>query len=263
MAGIDRKNDDQYLATTVLKAIDILNLIAQQQVTATEISHELKINKTTVHRLLYTLEHAGYIEQLPQTHTYRIGIKLVGICSARVNDIEIITEAKPHLLKLVHEINQPVHLGVYQAGNAVYIDKIDVINTVRIYSAIGKTIPVHCSAIGKALLLDWSDEEIIETLNRVGMPSFTNETITEPEIIVKQIHTARKCGYTVDNGEHENNVCCIASPIYDYRNKIVAAISTAAPVKASRDIEQIVPSLISTAKVISMAIGTSKDCTLC
>lgn len=168
MNGTGKKTEDQYLSSTVLKAVDILNLIAYAGSTPSEISATLKLNKTTVHRLLCTLEYAGFIEQIPNTHEYRIGIKLVGICSTRVNDIEIITEAKPYLTELVRQINQPVHLGIYNAGKAVYVDKIDVINTIRIYSAIGKAIPVHCSALGKALLLDRSDEEILQILHAMG-----------------------------------------------------------------------------------------------
>ena len=254
-----KKTESQYLSTTVLKAIDILNLIAREVSTASEISAALKLNKTTVHRLLYTLEYAGFIEQLPNTHEYRIGIKLVGICSGRVNDIEIITEAKPFLKELVRQINQPVHLGVYNAGKAVYVDKIDVINTIRMYSAIGKSIPVHCSALGKALLLDRSDEEVLQILQQYGMPSFTDATITDPELLLAQIRQARTNGYTEDIGEHERNVCCIAAPIYDYRNSIIAAISTAASSEAKVSNVSTAPLLIKTAEMISARLGkTSK-----
>lgn len=250
--------EEQYLSTTVLKAVNVLNLIAQKPILASEISTALSINKTTVHRLLTTLEYVGFIEQNPDSHQYRIGIKLVGICSSRVNDIEIITEAKPYLLELVQQINQPVHLGVYNAGKAVFVDKIDIINTMRIYSAIGKSIPIHCSAIGKALLMDWTDDQILSALNRFGMKSFTARTITDPKEIVKQIHRARECGYTEDRGEHEDNVYCFAAPIYDYRNKIVAAISTASGCETGENPSRIVPFLIEAANRISMALGYQK-----
>lgn len=255
MNGTGKKTEDQYLSSTVLKAVDILNLIAYAGSTPSEISATLKLNKTTVHRLLCTLEYAGFIEQIPNTHEYRIGIKLVGICSTRVNDIEIITEAKPYLTELVRQINQPVHLGIYNAGKAVYVDKIDVINTIRIYSAIGKAIPVHCSALGKALLLDRSDEEILQILQRYGMPAFTDETITDPQTLLAQIREARMRGYTEDNGEHEKAVYCIAAPIYDYRNVITAAISTAALRDAKERNAYIAPLLMKTAENISIRLG--------
>lgn len=250
--------EGQYLSTTVLKAVSILNIIAQKPMLASEISVALNINKTTVHRLLTTLEHVGFIEQSSESHQYRIGIKLVGICSSRVNDIEIITEAKPHLLALVQQINQPVHLGVYNAGMAIFVDKIDIINTMRIYSAIGRSIPIHCSAIGKALLMDWTDADILSALERFGMKSYTSKTITDPEEIVRQIHVARECGYTEDKGEHEDKVFCFAAPVYDYRNKIVAAISTAAGCEAGDDPNRIVPFLIQAANHISVALGYQK-----
>lgn len=255
MSETEKKNEDQYLSTTVLKAIDILNLIARGRITASEICVALKLNKTTVHRLLYTLEYAGFIEQQPNGNEYQIGIKLVGICSTRVNDIEIIAEAKPYIISLVQQINQPVHLGVFNAGKVVYVDKIDVINTIRMYSAIGRSLPVHCSALGKALLLDWPDDEILSMLRRYGMQSFTDETVTVPEMLIKEIQEARICGYTEDNGEHEKNVYCIATPIYDYRNTIIAAISTAATRDTKANNSKIAPQLIETAAQISARLG--------
>lgn len=248
-------HENQYLVGTVQKAINILDLLANQELPAARIAAELKLNKSTIHRLLYTLENAGYIEKEPGSANYRIGLKIVELSTARLNDIEIKTEAKPYLLALVEQIRQPVHLGIYSDGNAVFIDKIDIASTMRIYSAIGKTIPIYCSAIGKALILDRSDEEILEILKRIGMKTFTPSTITDPAELIQQIHEARKTGFTVDMGEHEADVYCLAVPIFDYRGEIIAAISTAMYQTDQAHQAQLVELLKSTSNNISRRLG--------
>lgn len=247
--------DKRYLATTVLKTIDVLNLLGQRNMTATEICSALNLNKSTVHRLLYTLEYAGFIEKTTDMHSYRLGIKLVQLCSVRINDIELMTEAKPFLAALAKDINQTVHLAILSNNRAMYIDKIDTVSSIRMYSAIGRSIPLHCSAIGKALLLDKSDAEILDILNEVGMEKYTTDTLTSPDALLGQLHVARKNGFTVDNFEHEEKVCCIAAPIYDYRRCIIAAISTAALKNAQFDRQQLITSLKDTAWQISYSLG--------
>lgn len=249
------QTDKRYLATTVLKTIDVLNLLGQRNMTATEICSTLELNKSTVHRLLYTLEYAGFIEKIADTHSYRLSIKLVQLCSVRINDIELMTEAKPFLASLVKNINQAVHLAILNNNRAMYIDKIDTVNSIRMYSAIGRSIPLHCSAIGKALLLDKTDAEILDILNEIGMEKFTANTLTSSNALLEQLHVARESGFTVDNFEHEENVCCIAVPVYDYRQRIIAAISTAALKNTYFDRQQLIVSLKNAALQISHSLG--------
>ena len=252
---VDKRN----LATTVLKAIDILNLLSIRNMTAMEIGNALGLNKSTVHRLMYTLEYMGYIEKSADLRTYRMGIRLVQLCSLRINDIELLTEAKPFLIELVRVINQTVHLAVMNNNCAMFIDKIDTINSIRIYSAIGRSIPLHCSAVGKSLLFDKSDDEVREILEKVGMERFTSDTLTSPDALIEQLRVARQCGFTVDNFEHEENVCCIAAPVFDYRRSVIAAISTASLKSAPLNREHLINCLKNTAAKISASLGYSAE----
>ena len=247
--------DKRYLATTVLKTIDVLNLLASNEMTANEVCAALDLNKSTVHRLLYTLEYAGFIEKKQDKRTYRLGIKLVQLCSLRINDIELITEAKSFLLALAKEINQTVHLAVMSNNRATFIDKIDAVNTIRIYSAIGRSIPLHCSAVGKALLLDREDHEIREILAKAGMERFTADTLVTPDALLEQLRSARENGFTVDNFEHEEHACCIATPIYDYRRRIIASISTAMLKTDQIDRKFVIAAMKAASKKISAALG--------
>lgn len=221
-----KNHEEKYQSSTVVKALDILKAISTHEMNASEICQTLSLNKTTAHRLLLTLQNENFIERDESTKKYKVGLKLLELCSSRLSDIELLTEARPYLIDLANMIQKPTHLGIYSSGNAVYIDKIEVLPKIRMYSQIGKSIPVHCSSLGKALLLNCTDNEILSILKQYGMQSFTQNTITDPSVYLKQIAQGRKNGYTLDLGEHEETVCCIAAPLYDYRGKIVAAISS-------------------------------------
>lgn len=221
-----KNNEEQYQVSTVVKALDILKTIGTHEMNASEICQKLSLNKTTVHRLLLTLQNEKFIERDESTKKYRIGLKMLELCCSRLSDIELLTEARPYLIDLANTIQKPTHLGIYSAGNVIYVDKIEVLPKIRMYSQIGKSIPVHCSSLGKALLLNHTDNEILSILEQYGMHSYTPNTITDPSVYLKQITQGRMDGYTVDLGEHEETVCCIAAPLYDYRGKIIAAISS-------------------------------------
>jgi DNA-binding IclR family transcriptional regulator len=193
--------------------------------TATDIQKKLDLNKSTVHRLLMTLLSRGFVERSEATGIYQIGLKMVEISSIRLNHIELKTEAVPYLHQLANRVQQSVQLAIYDEGEAVFIEKVEKYMSFHMYCQIGKRIPLYCSAVGKALLLDWPNGEIIDVLKKQTFIKFTQDTLKTPEEVLQGIMEARKTGFTKDEAEHEANVYCIAMPIYDYRGKIVASAS--------------------------------------
>ncbi|GKX30662.1 IclR family transcriptional regulator [Vallitalea longa] len=214
---------------TVDRALTILEILSQEVngLTAKEIEDKIELNKSTIHRLLVTLLNKGFVEKNNQTNRYIIGLKMVELSSIRLNNIELKTEALPYLREIAYKLNQPVQLATYLDGDAVFIEKIEPIHSIRVYSQIGKRLPVYCCSVGKALLLQWSDEKILNLLQGLEFTEFTPTTLTNSDSVLKEIQQARIDGYAIDNQEHEAGIYCIASPIYDYRGEIIAAVSTA------------------------------------
>lgn len=212
---------------TVDRALQLLELLSEYPsgLTTKEIETQLELNKLNVHRLLVTLENKGFVER--QNNAYVIGLKMVEISSMKLNNIELKTEAVPYLRELVDLLGQPAQIAIQSGTDAVFIEKIQSVNSLRMYSQIGKRIPVYCSSVGKALLMDRSDEEILKLLEKVEFEAITPSTLKTPEDVLNEIRTARITGYTIDNEEHELSIFCIAVPIYDYRGDIIAAVSTA------------------------------------
>ncbi len=210
---------------TADRALEILELLAVESMTATEIQKKMGLNKSTAHRLLMTLLHRGFIERNEQTGIYQIGIKMVEISSIRLNHIELKTEAVPYLHQLANKLNQSVQLAILDDNEAVFIEKVEKYQSFHMYCQIGKRIPLYCSGVGKALLLDKSDEEIRSLLEGVEFTSYTDKTFSNVDHLIEDIRASRNRGYSKDSAEHEDNVHCVAMPIYDYRGRVVAAAS--------------------------------------
>lgn len=210
---------------TVDRALQLLEILAEHPkgMQPKEIEEVLELNKVTVHRLLATLENRGFIERMG--NAYVIGLKLVELSSMKLSNVELKTEAAPYLRELVTRLGLPVQMAILEGTEAVFIDKIESRNSFRMYSQIGKRIPLYASGVGKVLLLQEGDEEIRQKLDTVEFTAFTPKTLTSVEEVIEAVKVARKKGYAVDDEEHEEGIFCVAAPIYDYRDKVIAAIS--------------------------------------
>jgi len=213
------------------RAFDILELLsdAKDGMGVTEIGVKIGLNKSTVHRIVNAMADRGYIERVNSRGIYRNGLKLVDLASVHLNSVELKTEARPFLRELTSRMNLTTHLATLDDVEAVYIDKVDVESSLRLYSQIGRRISVHCSALGKSLLSGLTDADVSERLKRCNFMRHTAHTLTERTALLRQIGEVRRHGYSVDDEEHEEGIRCIASPVSDYRGRVVAAISLTGP----------------------------------
>lgn len=248
---------------TIDRVLDIVELLSTEKegMGVTDIGKRLGLHKSTVHRLLNALAERGYIEKEPRHGYYKIGLKFIEITSLYLNKLELKTEAQPYLRRLAGIVGQPVHLAILDGSEAIYIEKIEALNSMRMYSQIGKRVPVHCSAIGKVLLSGLDKNSMDEFLNRHELTPFTINTIKTKAELTKQVQNVRKLGFAVDDEEHEQGVRCVAAPVYDYTDRIIAAVSVSGDkriIKKERD-EEISRYVIDTAGEISREMGCIKQ----
>jgi DNA-binding IclR family transcriptional regulator len=241
------------------RAFDIMELLSLEKegLGVTEIGSRIGLHKSTVHRILSAMAERGYIEKVSARGTYKLGLKLIEISSVYLNSIELKTEARPFLWELTSRFNQTTHLAILEGSDAIYIDKVDVMTSIRLYSQIGRRVPVYCSALGKSLLSGLAESELNRIVKSCSFKKYTNNTIVDKDLLLSQIAEVRKNGWALDNEEHEEGVRCIASPIFDYRGKVIAAVSIAGPASAisaehDRETGKI---LIDTALNISKRLG--------
>lgn len=223
-----------------------------------ELSNALGLNKSTVHRILNSLICMDYVRQNHDTSKYSLSFKFCRISAQILSNNNIIDVAKPYLKQLAEKSGETVHLVQTDGINAVYIDKVEsTYNTVRLVSMVGKSIPLYCSGVGKAMLAQMSDDTIKAIWQQSNIKQLTDYTITDFNDFKQVIQTIRKKGYALDKEENELGVRCIAVSLRDFDNKPAYAISISAPKDRMSDmrIEKLKTMILETKERISNEIN--------
>jgi len=201
-----------------------------------EISKNLDLNKTTVHRILNSLIYMGYVVQDDKNSYYRLSYKICQLSEQLLNKIELTKMIRPYLRELVQETGETVHLVQMEGNDAVYIDKIEsTTNSIRLISQLGRHLPLYSSGVGKALLADLSKKRVEEIWTHTNIVSLTPHTITDYNQLEKNLSEIRKQGYALDNEENETGIRCIAASLGTSSNPSDYAFSISAPVYRMND----------------------------
>ncbi len=248
-----------YRVKSIEKAMQMLELFTanQPELSLGELSKALGVHKSTAYRIAVTLVEGGLLRWNPGKGTYALGLKILNLSSSLMNSLELRTQARPHLEKLVGEVNETVHLAVLDQDEAVYIDKLEAVRGIRIFSDVGKRAPCHCTALGKVLLAELPTEKVRSILERRGMKSYTPNTITSIEAFLEHLEQVRVRGYALDLEEHEPLVYCIAVPIKDYSRQIIASLSMTMIIKdfSENILERFIPVMLEAGANISRDMG--------
>ena len=149
-------NDKQpnYPIKVLNKAFSVLDIFLKNNapMSMTEISEELGLYPSTIHRILDTLKYGGFVEQDSSTQKYQLGLKLIELGMARLNQIDLIKEAKPFLQELSKRCDETIHLAILEDTEVLYLAKEESSQTIRMISYIGKRAPLHSTSLGKVLL---------------------------------------------------------------------------------------------------------------
>lgn len=217
---------------TVDRVFDILEVLASSKkgMTLTELSNKLALSTSTTYRLLQVLKDRNYVTQLDNSKIYVVGLGFVSLVSSRLSSLELKTEADQILNNLAVTLNQVVFLGVENDYDVMYLDKKSGPDE-GVFCGIGFTLPLHCTGLGKALLMQYSSNEIRRMYKNRKMISLTPHSITDVETLVRAVEENKERGYSTDIEENKEKVICVSAPIYDYRNKIIAAVSTSWDIK--------------------------------
>lgn len=222
------------VAERIFQAVEELSLC--EPAGLVELSNRLELHKSTVHRILSSLQMMGYVRQEEDTGKYRLSLKWMEISNRITEKLDIVSIARPYLRKLSEISGETVHLVEVEGNEAIYIDKVESgSNSIRMVSRVGSRIPLYCSGVGKAMLAERSDEEIEEIWNSSDIRAMTPKTILSLDEFLETIREIRKFGYALDNEENEMGVRCIAASILDHEGKARNAFSISAPVGRMTD----------------------------
>ncbi|HHY08436.1 MAG TPA: IclR family transcriptional regulator [Corynebacteriales bacterium] len=214
-----------YHVSTIQRAIDVLNLFkTHSKLSFTSIQEMLGFNKSTLFRVLRTLEYNRYLAR-DKNGLYELGISVLvlGNQVSRIDKIKRV--AGGYLKSLCDETHFTFHIGVLDGLEVVIIDKHYPQNSINTVSRIGRGVPAHCTGQGKAILAYLPSDEVRKIIDHHGLKRYTPHTITTVDELFWELERIRERGYAIDNSEHEKHTRCVAVPILNSYNEVEAAIS--------------------------------------
>ncbi len=211
-------------ATRLLKAFDN----GPAELGVMELSRRVELHKSTVSRLLATLESEGLVERVPATEKYRLGFMLVRLAGQVTHFGDVREAARPVLIELTERSHETVHLAVLDGDEVVNVEQLSGPHLVREANWVGQRTPLNCVANGKALLA-FQPAPTIERILSGSLPRFTERTIADPQRLRRDLARVRERGYAQALGEIEEGLNAIAAPIRDAAGAVVAAVSVSGP----------------------------------
>jgi DNA-binding IclR family transcriptional regulator len=234
------------------RALRILASLGEGDRSLDQLASELDVHKTTVLRLLRTMEAERFVRR-DESHHYRLGSRLFALADAAREQHVVREVAAPHLRQLNQKTGQTVHLAAWENGEVIYVDKLDSVRSVRMYSQVGVPAALHCTAVGKVLLAAQPKRQREALLASLDYHPFTPQTITEADALRNELDEVRAQGWAQDRAEHESFINCIGAPVADHNGRVVGAVSISVPdVLLNYDqVLELLPDLLATTKAIS------------
>jgi IclR family acetate operon transcriptional repressor len=239
------------------KAVRVLEAFqGKREVALGELAARTRLVKSSVFRILFTLERLGYIEK-GSGGRYSVASRLGRLAGDQRPPFDLSNLAAPFMGQLLQRFQETINLGVLEGGEVLYIHVLECSHAFRLAAHAGMRSPVHSTALGKCLLSRLPCHEVGAILETHPMRPLTARTIREPAAFYEELEKVRRRGYAVDNGEDSQGARCIAAPIFDPEGRVCAAISLSGPgirVKPARD-KEIAKALTEACKRISTLLG--------
>jgi DNA-binding IclR family transcriptional regulator len=235
---------------TVGKASRLLELFTSEtpEWGVTEAALALQVPRSSAHDLLDTLACTGLLRRVAGNR-YRPGVKLLCLSSAALDSFAVRGAGRPVMETLARRLGATVHLAILDQTEVVYIDKVTPASGPRIMaSGIGRRLPAHATAVGKALLAHQPSATITHTLERLDLQQLTERTICSVDTLRFELRGALRAGVAHDREGSVQGVCCHAAPISE-RGAATAAISLSVPVTAEQRMADRYDEIVSAAAI--------------
>lgn len=242
------------------RAKALLDVMAEGDwISLRDLAAETGLVKTTAFNLVNALADVGLVERDAEAGAYRLGLHLLVYGRSVERRLDIVSIAKPHLVRLCTETRETVNLALPGPSDATIVESLEGSHNLRVTSYSGTSASYHATACGRALLA-YQPESFRRFVYSVGsLAKLTEKTIVEPEELEQLLADCRKQGWTLEVEENEPGSACIAAPIFDMTGRVVASVSVAGPAARFQPdaLEQLSSTLIGHVSHISEDLGRS------
>lgn len=221
----------QPYGTVLIKAAKILDVLSEagQPKSLQYIAQEAELTSSTTLKILDTLILIGYVQKNEESKQFSLGSRLIQYANHYLQELEIVKIALPHLHELQDQIDETIHLGIEQEGGVMYVEKLEPRNqSIYMTSKVGVVRPLYSSGMGKAILSEYTPEQLDAYIAKTELEAFTEYTITDEEQLRQEIEQTKKQKIAFDNEEMEADCFCIAAALME-NDKIAGAFSVSMP----------------------------------
>ena len=249
----------RYLNQSILRALQVLETFAGTSgpLAIPEIARRVGLHRSTVHRIVVTLENAGWLRKMPGTEMFDLGIKVFTLGQTADRGISSRQAVRQLLEELAAKTGETAILSMSDSVDAVCVDKIESSQRLKISSEIGQHFPLHAGATGFAVLLGMPEEMVRERLFRGKLQSFTPKTETDPNKILERYRSLKDAGYIVSTGAVDPGVTGIAAPLFFAAEKSYGSVGITMPEHRAQGevLKRAIDAVLETAAAMAVKIG--------
>jgi DNA-binding IclR family transcriptional regulator len=214
-----------------LRAFSILEVLGDfdEPPRLAELAQAVALPKPTVLRILATLEYAGLVCREPDSKRYSYASRTNGFAGKVLLSSPVRAARHAIMEELAEQVGETCNLSIPSGSYAQFLERVEVAWPVSVRFGPGSRVPLHATASGKIFLGYMSRRGRERFLSQAPLIAHTARTVTEPTRIAADLAAVRVNGYAIDNGEFVHDVCCVAVPVCNGENKVVAAVAMSAP----------------------------------
>ncbi len=255
-----KRDKADYIVQSVVKALAVLETLAEseEELGVTELGQRLGMQKSSVIRVLHTLEQRGYVEKSPETANFRIGLRAFEIGQGYRHQLGLFQASRPILREMVASCDESAYIAVLRGTNVVYLDVVQTSKPLRLASRVGSITPAFCTAVGKVQLAFLTPAAQESILHRSKLHPLTEKTVVDIGELKKQMEEIVARGWAMDDQEFEIGVRCVAAPIRDHHRHVIAGLSLSGPISRmseERLHKELLPLLLESSQEISRRLG--------
>lgn len=259
----NEKNEEcMKLLEKIIKILDYLSNV-ERDVGITELSLELNLAKSTVHRILKNLSRYSVVEKENDTSRYKIGLRLLKYSNSLLRSFDLRQIVKPILKKICNETEETTLLTIWKNNQGICIDSIFSSKNINanLFVEIGREMPFHCAAGSKIILANQPIEDIKRIISKEPLLKYTPNTITETKKLLEHLLEIKNKGFAICDEELEEGIKAIAAPIKNIKGKTIASVTIIELAKkiSSNNIEKLIKIVTDSAQEISNKLGYKEE----
>jgi IclR family KDG regulon transcriptional repressor len=231
----------------------------ERELGVSELARRLDLGKSTAHRLLATLTDEHLLEQNPETGKYRLGMAIYDLGAAVSAHFALHEASVPPMAQLRNATGETVQLAVLDGREVVYVERLDSPHTLRLFLEVGRRNWAYRTGTGKVLLAYLPEDQLDRLLDGWELKAKTPYTITDHELLRKELKEIRRRGWAQNLHESEVGVLSVGAPVRDALGDVVAAMSVAGPAQRMDPLmDRITTELMEAAASASRRMGYRK-----